>query len=136
MYMEYFFVVVLTVASVLLLGSLTFIAVYVSKYGDENKVFPPVRKQCPDGWTPEGSYCVQPKNGNEMTYSNSRLPATNERYTFGLKSNVKTADGTRPGVDFSNSGWETGTHSKVCRLKNWANSQQITWDGVSNYTGC
>jgi len=133
--MEYFFVVVLTVASVLLLGSLTFIAVYVSKYG-ANKVFPPVRNQCPDGWTPEGSYCVQPKDGNEMTYSNSRLPSSNERYTFGLKSNVKTADGTRHGVDFSNSGWETGTQSKVCRLKNWANSQEITWDGVSNYTGC
>lgn len=134
--MEYFFVVVLTVASVLLLGSLTFIAFYVSQYGGANKVFPPVRKQCPDGWTPEGRYCVQPSSGNQMTYSNNRLPATNERYTFGLKSSVKTGDGTRPGVDFSNSGWETGTHSKVCRLKNWANSQQITWDGVSNYTGC
>ena len=34
-------------------------------------------------------------------------------------------------IDFSNNGW-----NGICDIKKWTNTNNIVWDGVSNYNNC
>ncbi len=106
--MEQFQTTVLSVAAVILILCLIIIGItlYRGKYND---IFPPVLANCPDYWLDasngDSSNCVNVKNlGN---------------------------DGCEKRIDFSKKGRYGGPNS-MCRKKKWANSCNITWDGITN----
>ena len=98
----------LIIASIVLIITLSIIAISFSNIKNDSK-YPPVVPDCPDYWL------VMPDaSGNKCMNKHSEL---------GNSSCPKT-------MDFSGSWWlgELG----MCHKKTWANSCNLTWDGVTN----
>ena len=99
--------IVLTIATVLLIISLI---VFGSMLYSEAKVYPPTQAQCPDYWIDmsggigTGGYCINTKNLGKGGCSN--------RMNF-------------------NTGMWTGDNG-LCNKQKWANSCNLTWDGITN----
>lgn len=104
--MEYFQSAVLTVFSILLIIVLLIIGVslYTAKY---SSAYPPVLANCPDYWLDNSS-------GNASECIN-------------VKSLGNSACQRK--MDFSS--YSTG-NAGLCSKKKWANSCNVTWDGISN----
>ena len=135
--MDIFYIVVITIATILLILILTYIGILMKQTKAANTVFPPVQATCPDYWSynSDSSSCVIPmrneKNigsiyGNVSASGPLTLDNTN---TYGLDITKKT-------IDFTNKTWTTGAKSTICGQQSWANKYGIIWDGVSNYNGC
>lgn len=107
--MEQFYVIVMTTVVVLLILTLTYIGVYVVNDDDKNTTFPPVETQCPDYWGTKDGKCIVPDTMNKGTLS--------------------SASGTE--MDFTGASYDT-----ICKKKQWANDNGISWDGISNYNKC
>jgi hypothetical protein len=39
-------------------------------------------------------------------------------------------------VNFKNTAWATNGGSSVCGIKAWCKTNNIVWDGVTNYNAC
>jgi hypothetical protein len=134
--MEKFYLIVLTIASILLILILTYIGLSMSKRGN-NVPFPPVASACPDYWEINSKgLCVIPtggktKNSSSIFKDNKLILDT--KTTPGLVANSSNNSGT---IDFSNSGWSSLGSSQLCAQKDWANKNGIIWDGVNNYNNC
>jgi hypothetical protein len=153
--MELFYIITMGIAIVLLILILTYFGLNLSK--NTAAVFPPTKNYCPDNWTTstDGNLCAIPSitpagdtldgkalpnyyntglliSGNATTaYSYNTTTVLNTKITPGYDSEKKA-------IDFNHAGWGTllQGQSTICALKNWANTNGIMWDGVSNYTGC
>lgn len=126
--MDSFFKIVIVVAIVLLIITLTIFGIMMSQ-SKSGIPFPPVAGKCPDYW-PTGS-------GSGVCYI---PPSYSNNIGTIYSSNSKFATGT-PGingmstVNFADPGWSKST-TAICAQKNWANTYGIQWDGVSNYNYC
>lgn len=105
--MEQFYIIVMTIVTVLLILTLTYIGVYVVNDDDKNITFPPVETQCPDYWEAKEGKCVAPETMNTGTITS----------------------GTE--MDFTTTLYDT-----ICKKKEWANTNAVSWDGISNYNKC
>jgi len=128
--MDPFYLIVLSIAAIVLIVLLTYIGIQLSKPGVTVPVFPPTYNTCPDFWDIQGNVCVIPsatgKNVGNI-YSGSTLNLTTEN-TPGLNTLNKT-------IDFSDKDW--GTYSTFkCTQKKWANKNNILFDGITNFNGC
>ena len=103
-----FQIATLIIASIVLLITLSFIAISLRNVKTDSK-YPPVVAECPDYWLAGtddiGNKCV------------------NNHVELGTSTCSKT-------MRFSESQWlgETG----MCNKKNWAKDCKLTWDGVTN----
>jgi len=154
--MELFYIITMGIAIVLLILILTYFGLNLSK--NTAAVFPPTKNYCPDNWTTSnnGNLCAIPSitpatgsiNGKALPghYNTGLLITGNATTTYAYNGNVLTGSVT-PGfvtningnsINFNDAGWGTQLQgqSSICALKNWANTNGIMWDGVSNYTGC
>jgi len=125
--MDIFYVIVPSIAIIILILILTYIGIQMvnKKSASGKNEFPPQYATCPDYWqlNNEGK-CVMPTTGSRNSVTGT-LSASN---TPGYNS-------TEGIIDFNNSGW-SATGSSICKQKMWANSNNVTWDGVSNYNAC
>jgi hypothetical protein len=138
--METFHLIVLSVAVVILILVLTFIGISMSA-SNSSAVYPPIMNTCPDYWdlAGDGKSCIIPS-----TKSSLNVGGIYDKNTMQLNPNISDKTKT-PGfastkdannniinsIDFTDSNWK-GT----CDKSRWANSNQIMWDGVSNYNTC
>jgi hypothetical protein len=132
--MDYFRVIVLSVAIVILVLVLTIIGILLAKQGS-SKTYPPEYTDCPDYWTfnTDSSMCQVPSYGLKTSlnlggiYNKAGALLLNSTNTPGFKRDASN----NVFVDFNNSSW-AGT----CSKKKWSNSNGIVWDGISNYNTC
>jgi hypothetical protein len=119
--MDIFYVIVPSIAICILILMLTYIGIRMAN--NSTSVFPPQYSTCPDYWTVTNGICTIPD-------------ATNRNY--GALASVKNWSKSVPAGSVYNSANGTIDFSKslICDLKKWANGQNVTWDGVSNYNSC
>jgi hypothetical protein len=123
--MDSFYVIVLSIASLLLIIILTYIGVKMTDKSSNVSVYPPSSQPCPDYWLQSSNAafpgCVIPP----ATQANTKpFKSTN---TYGMNNNI---------INFDDPAWATNGKTKLCNQKDWANKYNIQWDGVSNYNNC
>ena len=159
--MDPFFKYVAIGALVLLILILTVIGVVMNQV--QSKLpFPPTQHTCPDYWdvSSNPNYCGLPinaeKNRGYITLKDNQINK-DDKINIGLCSGttafgcVAPADGTphlKPEtagslyqyIKLNNNaeGWGSlyPGSSERCAQKQWATLLNVTWDGVSNFTGC
>jgi hypothetical protein len=131
--MEMFYKIVLFIAVVLLVLILTFMGLLMRSQ-EKNTVYPPNLNVCPDYWSSndEGN-CTMPTEKSFNDQSNF-LNSGGNNY-LGASSIAPYSEDTKS-FDTKNVLWESGGQSRVCAQKSWANQNNITWDGISNYNKC
>jgi len=129
--METFYIIVISVAIICLILTLTVIGIILSSQKTD-VVFPPTKNTCPDYWTSED-------NGGDTT-QNLCIPSSLNVGNYGSAENLTgNLNGYLEGsaVNFGDADWATNYQTtSECALKSWANKNNISWDGVSNYNGC
>ena len=130
--MEKYYIIVLSIALLLLILVLTYVGLLMRKSSGGSAVaFPPVTPTCPDYWTVDGSFCVIPSNTSLNT---GDIYDTNGNVTISPSTYGLNSTGTK--INFSDAAWTNGGITDVCNKKNWANLHGIVWDGVNNYNSC
>lgn len=124
--MELFHFIVISVAVVILIVLLAYIGIIMSS-NQSSGVYPPISNSCPDKWevNADGNCKISQKGSNLGSYSASIADATN---TPGLISGTHLINPNDPA-------WAAGKGT-LCTKKDWANSYNIQWDGVTNYNSC
>ena len=131
-----FYTIVSIIALILLVITLTLIAVYIPFTSGGN--YPTYMQPCPDGWKlNEGNLCTS-IDGNTNANSHIINPAANNP-TIYLNLSTDSKYSFYPLNPVSNFSYKSGsnTYSGICGYKKWASdSSGITWDGVTNYDKC
>lgn len=129
--METFYLIVLSVAIILLIIILAYIGVYGMNEKSKS-AFPPVKYDCPDYWQKnEYGECLIPTSGPNMGAFEPNYqgdPPAKENIP-GINENNKEA------INFEHPDWSASGSSR-CAQKKWANDNGIVWDTVSNYNQC
>ena len=161
--MDPFFTYVTITALVVLIVILILIGISMSSL-QSKMVFPPTRSACPDYWDVSSNpqYCGIPTDTNMRNWGFIKnVPGINpyqkvsetDRQNIGLctgagfgckesGSYLDLQPATESNFQYAklnnNTNWGTMYPglSEVCAKKRWASAMNITWDGVSNYTGC
>jgi hypothetical protein len=126
--MDIFYIVVLSIATIILILILTYVGIQMSDKQSASTSFPPVANTCPDYWnlaTDKKSCLVQSSGRNSI--SNFKQETVKAGYS---------APSGSPQIDFTDAGWSADGNSATCAQKKWAESQSITWDGITNYNKC
>jgi hypothetical protein len=153
--METFQIVVLVVAAIVLIGSLTWFGITIRKTTTvKTSAYPPTFSSCPDYWEKNGNVCVVPVSRNKPVHdivsvaggitsegegdAASRYYSSNPGYTPGF---IRGAGGEPDSVNFSAPEWKTyglksANSSDECIYKEWATRAGVTWDGITNYNQC
>lgn len=127
--METFYLIVLSVAIILLIIILAYIGVYGMNEKSKS-AFPPVKYDCPDYWQKnEEGKCVIPTSGPNMGAFNGG--------DFSLPPGINNNNNNNniDAIDFEDPAWSASGSSR-CAQKKWANDNGIVWDTVSNYNQC
>ena len=110
--MEGFQKIVVITAAIILLFSLVFLSIAISKGSGET--WPPVTADCPDWWIIDGS-------GNNSTCMNIK--------DLGTCASQHTGQNKHQTMNF-NTGIYTGSNGN-CNKYTWANKCNISWDGIT-----
>jgi hypothetical protein len=136
--MDWFHIIVLTIALVVLILLLTFIGILMSNQ-KKTMTYPPTYNTCPDYWSvsTDGSNCVIPTYDSQLNigslYTSPGVLSQTVLNTPGFTSPKDVATNAIINqINFGNSNWQ----GSVCNQKIWANNNNIVWDGVSNYNSC
>jgi len=123
--METFYLIVLSVAIILLIVILAYIGIY--GMNDKSKsAFPPVKYDCPDHWQKnDNNECVIPISEPNMGAFDNGDPSPD----------IPGVNGDTTAINFEDPGWSANGSSR-CSHKKWANDNSIVWDTVSNYNQC
>ncbi len=138
--MESFYLIVLGIAIVMLILVLTGIGLLM-RTQIASTVYPPMANTCPDGWLVDGSHCNIPTTGSNMGFINPTSPYDTAAIKTSLLAATKK-DGPYPSsfstayFNPTDAAWSSNKLSAVCQQKKWANTNNIVWDGVSNYNSC
>jgi hypothetical protein len=138
--MDKYYVIVLSIAIILLILLLTYIGILMtnSVANDKANLFPPIANTCPDYWSisvTDSSACVIPNFG-------ARNVGIAYDSTGKLNTSVSSAKGygvensSQYKINFNDVNWASAGKVAICAQKDWANKNNILWDGVSNYNGC
>jgi hypothetical protein len=118
--------IVVSIALVILILTLAYLAVNMSTT-NANVKFPPTYNNCPDGWTMNSqNLCVAPSSGN---IGSPPISPSTKFVTSDADKSLSIAP-----LDTAWTG-STGL-SAICAKKKWANTNNISWDGISNYNSC
>ena len=127
--METFHIIVLSIAVIILILMLTVIGIMMANKKYDSSVFPPIKNSCPDYWNVESTDATTGLSTCTISTKNSGINATwkDPNITKGYSGNT---------VAFSHSGWTSNGGTALCNMRDWANNNNISWDGVANYNGC
>ena len=129
--METFYLIVLTIAIVLLIIILTYIGLYGLR-PDTKPAFPPVKYDCPDYWKKDAATggCVIPGAG-EPNLGNIDINTPNSDFKISDTPGYNSANV----IDFEHAGWSANGSAR-CEQKKWAIEAGVVWDTVTNYNQC
>jgi hypothetical protein len=123
--MELFYPIVLSIATIVLILILVLAGFLMQRQGLET-IYPPNSNNCPDYWeTDISGNCVVPGNSRNLGILPSKLLKDSAPYSL---------DGTS--FDPNDIKWSSGGMSILCAQKGWTNSNNVIWDGKSNYNQC
>jgi hypothetical protein len=134
--MDYFYIIVISVAIAMLIILLTFVGISLRKKGvsSQGGAWPPFESTCPDYWqidSTDPNYCLIP--GYDKT--NNKAPR-NSGSIYNATGTSTLTTGNTPGLDSANNRINfSDTYYSACNKQKWANSNGIMWDGYSNYNG-
>jgi hypothetical protein len=134
--MDKFYIIVLSIAAVLLILILTYVGLLMTSKSASTQNFPPTVASCPDYW-PSGvdpSSCAIPVSGSKNTGSIYDINNNNAILLNG--NNTPGYSATNKAVVFAHEGWSAGGSNTTCAQKKWATQYGIQWDGISNFNGC
>lgn len=121
--MESFYLVVLTIATIILIISLATIGLLMDQ-GNKAGPFPPISLKCPDGW----------KETSTSDSTNGDISYTCSSSTLGR--NLLSGDG----ITVTNGSSKTLSYNDksttICNKYKFAQRNNLIWDGVSNYNSC
>lgn len=132
--METFYLIVVSIALITLIIFLTLVGLLMRSI-DSESVYPPTMNICPDYWTvgPDNS-CIKPKqksfNDNSITLN------TGKRNTLLSNPEIPPYSINNNSFSTKNPLWTKNGETIECAQKSWANSNDILWDGISNYNMC
>jgi hypothetical protein len=149
-----FYLIVLTIAIIILIIALGFMGWMLSHQKDDIK-FPGITTTCPDFWTisQDGTKCEQPENNfNEGTvkpgiktkdkkditnvFEAYKKPGTSEWTAVpGKSTSAVEGSYTINSFDSKDAGWGSGNDA-ICNKRKWANNNKINWDTVTNVNFC
>ena len=133
--MEPFYLIVLGIATVFFILVLTGVGLMMRKQ-NQSTTFPPNANTCPDGWTITDGSCNIPTSGNLGTLTKSSVSGSLYNNNMPLNSSRLTSNKTNFIFDPNDIAWASGGKTQLCAQKSWASSNNIAWDGVSNYNSC
>lgn len=119
-----FYSIVTILALVFLIILLTLFGVYYRKISE--RAFPETQSMCPKNWNADNNgNCIKPASGT--TNYLTTIPTNTPGYLSGGN-----------GFNSNDPKWENylGAKNAICGKQKWANSNQLSWDGVSNYNSC
>lgn len=130
--MDLFYIIVSSILIVFLIIILSYYGIVLQKRVKESKEYPPQPPStCPDYWQVNvNGKCTIPASGFKNTGS---IYGSNGQITLNTNSTYGYSDGA---IDFNGNLWSSGGANSVCNIRNWANKNNIVWDGVTNYNGC
>jgi len=120
--MDKFYIIVLSIFTIFLILILTMIGTTIV-YGDTALQYPPVVSQCPDYWKIDGNTCINTTNGINGVNSKNVI---GNAYCNGQNCDIIPSDEK----------WLANGLTPICNQRKWANTNNIMWDGVSNYNSC
>jgi hypothetical protein len=144
--MNWFYIVVSSIAVIILILSLAFVGVMMKK-SNTSQSFPSSISQCPDLWIPDGSFChfngvnngtynisTDPKqlrksNGDAITLSATEAPFFTNGYVNANYSQTTT-------INPFDEKWNINGVTPSCNQKQWAVINNIQWTGVREYNSC
>ena len=149
--MNWFYIIVSIIAIIILILSLTFVALMMKK-NNQNQTFPSNTSQCPDLWIPDGSFCYF--NGlNYGNYNRTNVDSKNNPGHF-LSDSVNIYDVNYSNTHFNTSPFFTSNNisnttinpfderwgqfgmTATCFQKQWATTNNIEWTGIREYNNC
>lgn len=126
--MDWYYLIVLIIATILLIISLVIVGIALTKGGLKNQ-FPEYQTVCPDFWDVSGSICTPPKTGVNTPSPNKFAGEPSAIKRAGVKLNVSNT--AVESIDLTPANW-----SGVCEKASWAKMNGIYWDGVANNNTC
>ena len=149
--MEFFYIIVLSIAVIFLILILTLIGVLMKQSKKTGGTFPPIVNNCPDYWviSTDGKSCTIPikkdsttgytteKNAGSLYGTNSDLDIIDPSGTsvvFPIKTPGFVTGGST--IDFTDAAWSAQGKTSTCAQKQWAQKWGITWDGITNNNTC
>lgn len=138
--MDSFYAIVLTITIILFIIILTIIGILMNK-GNKNVSFPPTYNKCPDNWaiSTDASCIVPDENGNYInngtTGNLGELPSTDGSKNSFQPFITKYNDSTYL-MNPDDALWSSFGQTKLCSQYTWANNNNISWDGISNFNSC
>ena len=136
--METFYLIVLSIAVMLLIIILTIVGLMMSS-NKNTEVFPPTKNTCPDSWKSVKGGCqlIDGKNRGSFMINDNATPGYTQASDI---PDPLDATKTVPApivIDFANTAWSgKGGKTAICATRDWANKNGIVWDGVANYNAC
>jgi hypothetical protein len=140
--MEWFYFIVIAIAIIILILLLAYIGISMSTNPKGiSTEFPPIKNSCPDLWTADpdtDNKCIIPVKPDN-TYDTTRNVGTATDFshadtnTHGFSAYT---EGYPAAINFNDPGWAGEGKTTDCTKKDWANANQISWDGISNYNTC
>ena len=142
--MEFFYIIVLSIAVILLILILTLIGILMKQSKKTGGTFPPIVNNCPDYWViaSDGKSCTIPtktsstdaqKNAGSLYGSDIILDITASG-SFPTKTPGFSTSGST--IDFTDAGWSAQGKTSTCAQKQWAQKWGIAWDGITNNNTC
>ncbi len=142
-----FHITVMSIACIILILILTLLGVKMSMSGNSTATFPPSQNICPDRWAyTESSGCIAPiisTEPNYLEFDTDNLPKGYSGKCGGVGESTlgkvcTESDGVLGSIIFDprSKDWLTDGKSDICAKKEWANKNNIAWDGYSNYNKC
>lgn len=145
--MDLFYVIVVSVAVALLIIILAYVGLQMKTTASASGEFPPIKQSCPDKWeatinkSDKKVLCVIPsvvdnnmKNVGNLYTSDDVVDQKIIDVTPGYTP-PSSLDGKQT-IDFNHNGWSAFGMVSDCKKKEWANTYNIVWDGISNYNMC
>lgn len=161
--MDSFYLYVSIAALVILILILTVVGVSLTKLQSLDS-FPPTRNACPDYWdvSSNPAYCGVPVNNTNKNFGYIDISSASDGVDNSKSQNIGMCTGSGFGCNGAtksntylelsdspvngfqymklnnNSNWGSMYPgiTERCAQKNWAQTMNISWDGVSNYNGC
>lgn len=140
--MDRFYLIVILIALLALIGILTYVGVLMTYYRDKDTTYPPVAASCPDFWeVDENKNCRIPARNDSAVnmgdvYIKNEQDLANVTYDLQLnKANTFGLDLNNNTINFEHVGWGRSGET-TCKKQAWANQYGLVWDGITNYNGC
>lgn len=132
--MDSFYDTILLVALVLLILGLVYSGYILYHYKDAGENWPKSKSACPDSWIETG----KDENGKQtcMIGYETKNTGKNDFVSSDPSNTTYSKIGEQSIYTYDSSGKFIFEPLSECDLKVWADLNDITWDGVTNYNNC